>query len=108
MPTPSLKPQAPPPGHVWIDEASRLTGLTVKTLYNRRYKDEAPAKGSFPIGRKLVFPLDGPDGINAWFDAQRNPAPDVTAERDRRPPEPRKLPRSPKRAHSLRQHPAAA
>ncbi|MCQ1575462.1 hypothetical protein ACFWEB_17055 [Streptomyces parvus] len=109
MPTPSQNPPDAPAGHVWIDEASRLTGLTVKTLYNRRYKKEAPAKGSFPIGRKLAFPLDGPDGINAWFDAQRNPAPDATAEHDSRPPEPRKLPRTSKRAHSRRElDPAAA
>lgn len=103
MPRPSQNPTPAPPGHVWIEEASRLTGLSVKTLYNRRYKDEAPSTGAFPIGRKLAFPLDGPAGITAWFEAQRNPAPDTQAEHSSRPPEPRRL--RPKRPT---QHPAAA
>lgn len=104
MPTPSQNPASPPPGHVWSDEASRLTGLSVKTLWNYRHLGKGPK--SFPIGRKLAYPLDE---INAWVAAQRNPAPDVTAEHDSRPPEPRKLRRSSKRAHDLRElDPAAA
>ncbi|MCX5138379.1 hypothetical protein [Streptomyces sp. NBC_00338] len=91
MPRSSQNPTPAPPGHVWIDEASRLTGLSVKTLYNRRYKDESPSAGSFPIGRKLAFPLEGPDGIKAWFEAQRNPAPDADKAHSSRPPEPRRL-----------------
>ena len=104
MPTPSRTPQAPPPGCVWIAEASRLTGLSVKTLYNYRHQNKGPK--SFPIGRKIAYALDD---VTAWVDAQRNPAPDVTAEHDSRPPEPRKLRRTSKRAHSLRElDPAAA
>lgn len=103
MPRSSQNPAPAPPGHVWIEEASRLTGLSVKTLYNRRYKAASPSAGSFPIGRKLAFPLEGPDGINAWFEAQRNPAPGADEAHNSRPPEPRKL-----RASRPRQHAAAA
>ncbi|GGS41110.1 hypothetical protein GCM10010221_44830 [Streptomyces parvus] len=104
MPRSSPTPQDAPPGCVWIAEASRLTGLSVKTLYNYRHQDKGPK--SFEIGRKIAYELDV---VNAWVAAQRNPAPDATAEHDSRPPEPRKLPRASTRAHGRRElDPAAA
>lgn len=87
MPRSSHTPTPAPPGHVWSEEASRLTGLSVKTLYNYRHKHMGPI--SFPIGRKLAFPLDGPGGINAWLDAQRSST--VPDAHESRPPEPRQL-----------------
>ncbi|MDQ0694300.1 AlpA family transcriptional regulator [Streptomyces sp. W4I9-2] len=105
MPRSSHTPQDAPPGCVWIAEASRLTGLSVKTLYNYRHQSNKGPK-SFEIGRKIAYALDD---VNAWVAAQRNPVPDVVAERDSRPPEPRKLPRASTRAHSRRElDPAAA
>lgn len=98
MPRSSQNPASPPPGHVWSDEASRLTGLSVKTLWNYRHLDKGPKP--FPIGRKLAYPLDE---INAWLEAQRNPAPDADKAHSSRPPEPRRLP-----ASRPRQHAAAA
>lgn len=98
MPRSSQKPAPPPPGHVWSDEASRLTGLSVKTLWNYRHLDKGPKP--FPIGRKLAYPLDE---INAWLDAQRNPAPDADKAHSSRPPEPRRL-----RTSRPAQHAAAA
>jgi hypothetical protein len=62
----------------------------VKTLHNYRYLGKGPA--SFPIGRKIAYPLDGPNGLRAWLDAQRNPTPTADAVNDSRPPEPRRLP----------------
>ncbi|MDQ0792061.1 AlpA family transcriptional regulator [Streptomyces sp. B1I3] len=101
MPRLSQNPTPAPPGHVWSQEASRLTGLSVKTLWNYRHLDKGPA--SFLIGRKLAFPLEGPDGINAWLKEQRHPAPDADKAHSSRPPEPRRL-----RASQPRQHAAAA
>ncbi|WP_406144914.1 helix-turn-helix transcriptional regulator [Streptomyces anulatus] len=104
MPRSSHTPQDAPPGCVWIAEASRLTGLSVKTLYNYRHQSKGPQ--SFEIGRKIAYALDD---VNAWVAAQRNPARDVVAEHDSRPPEPRKLPRASARAHGRRElDPAAA
>ncbi|MFJ6846417.1 helix-turn-helix transcriptional regulator [Streptomyces griseoluteus] len=42
-----------PPGHVWISEASRLLGLSPKTLYNYRHLGKGPT--SFTIGRKVAY-----------------------------------------------------
>ena len=101
MPRSSQNPTPAPPGHIWIEEASRLTGLSKKTLYNLRYKGEGPA--CYPIGRKLAFPLDGANNIHAWFEALTNPAPDTDTAHDSRPPEPRRL-----RASRPSQHPVKA
>ncbi|MFE7237262.1 helix-turn-helix transcriptional regulator [Streptomyces sp. NPDC057580] len=101
MPRLAKVPTPPPPGCVWIQEASRLTGLSVKTLHNYRHLDKGPKP--FPIGRKLAYPIEH---IEAWLDLQRNPAPDEEQARQSRPPEPRQLPRSqPRGAREL--NPAA-
>jgi hypothetical protein len=61
----------------------------VKTLHNYRYLGKGPF--SFRVGRKIAYPLDGPNGLRAWFDAQRNPIPNADAVNDSRAPEPRRL-----------------
>lgn len=98
MPRLSQNPPPPPAGCVWSEEASRLTGLSVKTLYNYRHLDKGPKP--FPVGRKLAYPLER---IQAWLDEQRNPAPDAEKAHSSRPPEPRRL-----RTNQTRQHAAAA
>ncbi|MFI9618060.1 helix-turn-helix transcriptional regulator [[Kitasatospora] papulosa] len=95
MPRSSHTPTPAPPGCVWSAEASRLTGLSVKTLWNYRHLDKGPKP--FPIGRKLAYPLDE---INAWLDAQRNPAPDADEVSSSRPPEPRRIRASRPRPHA--------
>ncbi|MEU1433965.1 helix-turn-helix domain-containing protein [Streptomyces sp. NPDC005786] len=86
MPRLSQNPPPPPAGCVWSKEASRRTGLSVKTLYNYRHLDKGPKP--FPVGRKLAYPLDL---IEAWLSEQRNPAPDADAAHSSRPSEPRRL-----------------
>lgn len=97
MPRLAKVPTPPPPGCVWIQEASRRTGLSVKTLHNYRHLDKGPKP--FPVGRKLAYPIEH---IDAWLHLQRNPAPDDEQARQSRPPEPRRLPqRQPKNAQEL-------
>jgi predicted DNA-binding transcriptional regulator AlpA len=84
MPWPAKVPPPPPPGYVWTPEASRLTGLSTKTLWNYRHRGKGPK--AVPIGRKLAYPLKE---LNAWIEAEMNPEPDTEAEHDARPPEPR-------------------
>lgn len=88
MPRLAKVPTPPPPGCVWIQEASRLTGLSVKTLHNYRHRNRGPE--AFSIGRKLAYPIEH---IEKWLDLQRNPAPDEQQAHESRPPEPRRLPR---------------
>ncbi|WP_406325878.1 helix-turn-helix domain-containing protein [Streptomyces sp. NBC_01617] len=88
MPRLAKVPTPPPPGCVWIQEASRLTGLSVKTLHNYRHLNKGPK--AFAIGRKLAYQVEH---IDAWLDLQRNPGPDEEQARESRPPEPRRLPR---------------
>ncbi|MCX5158143.1 helix-turn-helix domain-containing protein [Streptomyces sp. NBC_00264] len=97
MPRLAKVPTPPPPGCVWIQEASRLTGLSVKTLHNYRHLDKGPKP--FPVGRKLAYPVEH---IAAWLDEQRNPAPDAAAVHSSRPPEPRRLPHGPAQTRARR------
>lgn len=70
-----------PPGCVWIDEASRLTGLAVKTLYNYRSRGEGgPRSGT--IARRPVYRLTD---IDEWRAAQFEPSPEQ--EHESRPAE---------------------
>jgi predicted DNA-binding transcriptional regulator AlpA len=55
MPRLAKIPTPAPPGFVWIQELSRMTGLSVKTLYNYRYLGKGPQP--VPIGRKLAYRL---------------------------------------------------
>lgn len=82
---------AAPAGYIWIDEASRLTGLAVKTLHNYRHKGVGPPSTNYR--RRLVYKLAD---VEAWIAEQLAP-PTVDPERVResRPPEPRRLPRRP-------------
>ena len=84
MPRPAKVPTPPPAGCLWTPEAARYIGLTVSTLHNYRHLGKGPE--SFPVGRKLAYPIDG---LKAWLDAQRRPASSPEQERDSRPPEPR-------------------
>jgi predicted DNA-binding transcriptional regulator AlpA len=80
---------AAPAGYIWADEASRLTGLALKTLYNYRYKGIGPPSTNYR--RKVVYKLAD---VEAWMAEQLAPPP-VDPERlwESRPPEPRRLPR---------------
>jgi predicted DNA-binding transcriptional regulator AlpA len=77
-------PTPPPPGFVWIKEASRLTGLSVKTLYNYRHKELGPP--ATVIGRKLAYSIAG---IKRYMGALQDPEPDADRIHESRPPEPR-------------------
>lgn len=55
MPRLAKVPTPAPPGFVWIQELSRMTGLSVKTLYNYRHLGKGPKP--VPIGRKLAYRL---------------------------------------------------
>ncbi|MGW5582815.1 helix-turn-helix transcriptional regulator [Streptomyces sp. NPDC003857] len=76
--------QPAPPGYVWADEASRLTGLSIETLYKYRQRGIGPRSGK--VGRNVAWPVDG---INAWLEAQMNEAPTAQQLHDSRPAEPR-------------------
>lgn len=82
MPRPPKVPTPPPAGCLWTPEAALRIGLTVSTLHNYRHLGKGPE--SFPVGRKLAYPIDG---LDAWLEAQRRSAPDPEREHDSRPPE---------------------
>lgn len=81
--------QPPPPGHVWADEASRLSGRAVETLYKDRQKQKRTGHSDGPrsvdVGRKAAWRLTD---IQAWLTGQSGPAPDDQMLRDSRPAEP--------------------
>jgi len=78
-------PTPAPPGFVWIQEASRRTGLSVKTLYNYRWLGKGPTP--VPIGRKLAY---REAEINAFAaELQTHPG---NSDHESRPPEPRLAP----------------
>ncbi|MFD8008150.1 helix-turn-helix transcriptional regulator [Streptomyces mirabilis] len=84
MPRLAKTPTPAPPGFVWIQEASRKTGLSVKTLYNYRYLGRGPQP--VPIGRKLAYREAEIDAFAAELQGQM---PDPERLHDARPPEPR-------------------
>ncbi|WP_405682818.1 helix-turn-helix domain-containing protein [Streptomyces sp. NBC_01238] len=82
---------AAPAGYIWADEASRLTGLALKTLYNYRYKGIGPPSTNYR--RKVVYKLAD---VEAWMTQQLAPPPvDPERLRESRPPELRRLPKRP-------------
>lgn len=103
--TPTFR-QDPPPGFVWADEASRLTGRAIETLYKDRQKGHENSDGpkSVTIGRKAAWRVTD---IEAWLDAQTNPEPAPKQQRDSRPPEPRRAPRKRPAAKPAALQPAA-
>lgn len=87
----SLSPrhQAPAPsGYVWLNEASRLTGLSRSTLYNYRHLGIGPPSATYRS--KAVYKLTD---IEAWIEAEMIPTLDSQRQRDSRPPTPRRAPR---------------
>jgi len=79
--------QPPPPGHVWADEASRLSGRAVETLYKDRQKQKRTGQSDGPrsvdVGRKAAWRTSD---IEAWLTGQA-PGPDAQQLHDSRPPE---------------------
>lgn len=78
-----------PEGYIWLDEASRLTGLAQKTLYNYRCQGTGPPSATYR--RKVVYRLVD---VQAWIAEQLAPTADTARLRECRPPEPRLTPRS--------------
>jgi hypothetical protein len=85
VPRPAKVPTPPPPGYVWIDEASRRTGLSPGTLRNYRYLGKGPE--CVPVGRKLAYPITG---LDAYMRQVLGPTTDEAAQYDSRPAEPLK------------------
>lgn len=77
-----------PAGYIWADEASRMTGLALGTLYNYRQKGIGPPSTTYR--RKLVYKLAD---VTAWIADQLAPVEDPERLRESRPPEPRQAPR---------------
>ena len=79
--------QPPPPGHVWADEASRLSGRAVETLYKDRQKQKRTGHSDGPrsvdVGRKAAWRIAD---IEAWLTGG-NLGPDASQLHDSRPPE---------------------
>jgi predicted DNA-binding transcriptional regulator AlpA len=81
--------QSPPPGHVWADEASRLSGRAIETLYKDRQKQKRTGRSDGPrsvdVGRKAAWRIAD---IEAWLAGQEGPAPTAQMLHDSRAPEP--------------------
>ncbi len=92
MPRTPSYPQDPPPGHVWADGASRLTGRSIEQLYKDR---QAQKQGSTNHGpksvtlgaRKAAWRIAD---IEAWLAEQGYVAPAPEHLHDGRPHEPRR------------------
>lgn len=82
--------QDPPPGHVWADEASRLTGRSIEQLYKDRQKQKRTGNSNGPrsvdLGRKAAWRIAD---IEAWLNGS-TPDPDPQMLHDSRPAEPRR------------------
>ncbi|MWA08842.1 hypothetical protein [Streptomyces sp. BA2] len=78
-----------PPGYVYADEASRLTGRAIETLYKDRQKKPEDNTGpeSETLNRKAVWSLTA---IDEWLAEQMSPRPSAEREAENRPPEPRR------------------
>lgn len=92
--------QPAPPGYVYADEASRLTGRAIETLYKDRQKAPGDNQGpkSETLNRKAVWSLKA---IAEWLDEQMNPQPNAERQAENRPPEPR-MPRKTGRTHNTK------
>lgn len=92
MPRTPQYDQSPPPGHVWADEASRLAGRAIETLYKDRQKQKrnAPCDGpkSVSVGRKAAWRIAD---IEAWLERQASADADPEREYNSRPPEPARV-----------------
>jgi len=86
--TPQFK-QSAPPGYVYIDEASRLSGRTIETLYKdrsiQRRTGKCPGPPSRTLNRKAVWRIAD---IDAWRDQSPALGPDDQQILDSRAPEP--------------------
>lgn len=86
--TPQFK-QPAPPGYAYIDEASRLSGRTIETLYKDRKIQRATGQCNGPrsITRngKAMWRIAV---IEAWLADAPEPGPTPTELDDSRPPEP--------------------
>lgn len=86
-PTPQFK-QSAPPGYVYINEASRLSGRSIETLYKdrsiQRRTGQCPGPPSRTLNRKAVWRIAD---IDAWRDSQGGLGPDAQMLHDSRPPE---------------------
>jgi predicted DNA-binding transcriptional regulator AlpA len=86
--TPQHKTPAPP-GYVWIDEASRLSGRTIETLYKdrsiQRRTGHCPGPRSVDLGRKAAWRIAD---IEAWLDGSPELGPTAQALHNGRPAEP--------------------
>lgn len=93
MPRTPQYSQPAPPGYVYADEASRLTGRAIETLYKDRQKAPEDNQGpkSETLNRKAVWKLTA---IAEWLDKGSNPQPDPEREAENRPPEPRRTRRA--------------
>lgn len=85
--TPQFK-QPAPPGFVYINEAARLSGRSIETLYKdrsiQRRTGRCPGPPSETRNRKAVWRIAA---IEAWHDSQGELGPDAQALHDSRPPE---------------------
>lgn len=80
---------AAPAGYIWADEASRLTGLALKTLYNYRYKGVGPPSTTYR--RKVAYKLAD---VESWIAEELAPAVDPERLQECRPLDPRRSPSS--------------
>jgi predicted DNA-binding transcriptional regulator AlpA len=78
-----------PPGHVWIDGASRLSGRTIETLYKdrsiQRRTGQCPGPRSVDLGRKAAWRIAD---IDAWLAGAPELGPDQSQLHNSRPAEP--------------------
>ncbi|QQM45102.1 hypothetical protein [Streptomyces liliifuscus] len=81
--------QSAPPGFVYINEASRLSGRSIETLYKdrsiQRRTGQCPGPPSETRNRKAVWLIAE---IQAWHDAQGGLGPDPEQLHNSRPAEP--------------------
>ena len=81
--------QPAPPGYVYIDEASRLSGRTIETLYKdrsiQRRTGQCPGPRSITRSRKALWRIAD---IEAWLDEGPELGPDAEELHNSRPAEP--------------------
>lgn len=86
--------QPAPPGYVWVDEASRLSGRSIETLYKDRQKQKRTGQSDGPksvsVGRKAAWRIAD---IEEWLQSR---VVDLNPEiaHNSRPSEPRRARRS--------------
>ncbi|WPO70262.1 hypothetical protein [Streptomyces sp. KN37] len=87
MPRTPQYSQPAPPGYVYADEASRLTGRAIETLYKDRQKTPEENQGpkSETLNRKAVWRLTD---IAEWLEEQTAPQRNPERVAENRPPEP--------------------